>query len=198
MWDDVLPPSAVEARLPCPERRSPSPEPRAAKVTSMPLELRKARSEDFPALQQMLELYQYELSDIWPQDADAQARYGYELERYRQDERFHAHVALEGSQYAGFALVAPAGVTRTEGHWMEQFFVLKRYRRTGTGRALAVHALRSHPGPWEVGQMPANTAAQAFWRTVIDTLTEGDYVEVKVTEGAWQGLVQQFDARASD
>jgi len=158
----------------------------------MALELRKARPEDFPAVQQMLELYQYELSDIWPQDADTEAKYGYNLERHRQGERFHAHVALEGSQYAGFALVAPAVVTRKEGKWMEQFFVLRQYRLAGTGRSLALHTLQSHPGPWEVGQMTANTAAQAFWRTIVGAQTRGDYVEVHVTEGWWQGLVQQF------
>lgn len=98
----------------------------------MPLELRKARPEDFAALQQMLELYQYELSDIWSQDADTEAKFGFDLERYRQGERFHAHVALVGSQYVGFALVAPAIVTRKNGSWMEQFFILKRYRRSGS------------------------------------------------------------------
>jgi predicted acetyltransferase len=163
----------------------------------MPLELRKARPEDFPALQQLLELYQYELSDIWPQEADTEAKYGYNLERHRQDERFHAHVAKDGSQYVGFALVAPAAVTRKDGKWMEQFFVLKQQRRTGTGRALALHTLQSHPGPWEVGQMHANTAAQAFWRQVIGAHTCGDYVEFQVTEGWWQGTVQQFHVRTA-
>ena len=113
----------------------------------MVLELRKAQSRDFPALQQMLELYQYELSDIWPQEADSQAKYGYDLERHRRGERFHAHVALDGHQYVGFALVAPAAVTRKEGSWMEQFFILKHYRRSGAGFALAMHVFRSHPGP---------------------------------------------------
>jgi predicted acetyltransferase len=158
----------------------------------MVLELRKARPHDFPALQQMLELYQYELSDIWPQDADSEAKYGYNLERHKQGERFHAHVALEGAQYVGFALVAPAVVTRKEGNWMEQFFILKRFRRSGAGYALARHVLFNHPGPWEVGQLPANLAAQAFWRHVIDKATSGSYVEVQVTEGWWQGVVQQF------
>ena len=162
----------------------------------MSLELRKANPEDFPALQQLLELYQYDISDIYLQDTDAEAKYGYNLERHRRDERFHAHVALEGSQYIGFALVAPAIVTRKEGSWMEQFFVLKRYRRSGAGRALALHVFQSHPGPWEVGQMPANHAAQAFWRNVIATATAGAFVELQVTEGWWQGVVQQFHARA--
>ncbi len=162
----------------------------------MLLELRRAQPKDFPALQQLLELYQYELSDIWPQEADAEARYGYNLDRFREGERCFAHVALVGSQTVGFALVAPAFVTRKEGHWMEQFFVLKRFRRAGTGEALALHALQSHPGPWEVGQMPANAGAQAFWRRVIGAHTQGNFLEIQVTEGAWQGLVQQFDASA--
>ena len=162
----------------------------------MPLTLRNALPEDFPALQQMLELYQYDLSDIWPQDAETDAKYGYNLERYQHDERFHAHVALDGSQYAGFALVSPGVVTRKEGMWMEQFFVLKRYRRTGIGRALALHSLESHPGPWEVGQMPSNVVAQDFWRKVISERTRGEYVEVQVTEGWWQGQVQQFHVQA--
>lgn len=163
----------------------------------MVLELRKALPHDLPALQQMLELYQYELSDIWPQDADPEAKYGYNLERHKKGERFHAHVAMEGSQYVGFALVAPAVVTRKEGNWMEQFFILKRFRRSGTGYALAKHVLSSHPGLWEVGQMPANFAAQVFWRLVIEKVTSGSYVEVQVTEGWWQGIVQQFNVPAA-
>jgi predicted acetyltransferase len=156
------------------------------------LELRKAQPHDFAAVQQMLELYQYELSDIWPQDADGEARYGYDLERHKQGERFHAHVALVGQQYVGFGLVAPAVVTRSEGCWMEQFFILKRFRRSGVGHALARHVLSSHPGAWEVGQMPSNLAARAFWRNVVAKITSGAYVEVQVTEGWWQGVVQQF------
>lgn len=164
---------------------------------SMVLELRKAESRDFPALQQLLELYQYELSDIWPQEADHEAKYGYNLEPHKQSERFHAHVAMEGSHYVGFALVAPAVVTRKEGNWMEQFFILKRFRRSGAGYALAKHVLLTHPGAWEVGQMPANLAAQAFWRRVIEKVTSGSYVEVQVTEGWWQGVVQQFHVPAA-
>ena len=162
----------------------------------MPLELRKAHANDFPALQQMLELYQYELSDIWAQDTDAEAKFGFALERHRADERFHAYVALEGSQYVGLALVAPAIVTRTEGCWMEQFFVLKRHRRSGAGRALALYVFHSHPGLWEVGQMPANLAAQAFWRKVIAAEIQNGFVELQVTQGWWQGVVQQFDSSA--
>jgi predicted acetyltransferase len=153
---------------------------------------RKAEPADFSAVQQMLEFYQYELSDIWLQDTDADGRYGYDLTRHKKAERSHAYVASIGSQYAGFALVAPAVVTRTEGLWMEQFFIHKRFRRSGIGAALARYVLLCHPGSWEVGQMPANLAAQAFWRKVIHDMTAGKYSEIQVTQGWWQGVVQQF------
>lgn len=163
----------------------------------MPLVCRPADASDFPALQQMLELYQYELSDIWPQEPDHHARYGYDLRRHQEASRFFAHVALEDARYVGFALVAPACVTRTEGSWMEQFFILRRHRRQGAGAALARHTFLSHPGPWEVGQMSANVAAQAFWRRVIGSVTHGRLTEVQVTQDWWQGVVQQFHLAAA-
>jgi len=163
----------------------------------MILTCRLATPDDFPAIQQMLELYQYELSDIWPQETDSACRYGYDLTRHRAGSRSHAYVALIGNAYAGVALVAPAAVTRSEGHWMEQFFVLKAHRRHQVGQRLAGFVFASHPGPWEVGQMFANQAAQAFWRKVIPGFGEQGYVELQVTEGWWQGVVQQFNAKAA-
>jgi predicted acetyltransferase len=50
-----------------------------------------------------------------------------------------------------------------------------------------------HPGLWEIGQMPGNVAATAFWRRVIGEVTGEHFVEQQVTKGWWQGLVQQFE-----
>jgi len=140
----------------------------------------------------MLELYQYELSDIWHQELDSHGEYGFDLSRHQQAQRFFAHVLLVNQNYAGFALLAPAIVTQTNGFWMEQFFVLKKYRRNGNGLALARHVFQSHPGAWEIGQIPGNTAAREFWRRVVARVTGGGFSEVEVTEGWWQGTVQRF------
>ena len=155
-------------------------------------ECRLATPGDFAAVRRMLELYQYDLSDIWDQDLDANGEYGFTLDKHVRAERFFAHVALIEGHYAGVALVAPAIVTQTEGYWMEQFFILKKYRRGGSGLALATHVLSCHPGPWEIGQMPGNVAAKSFWRSLITRLTSGNFSEVEVTEGWWQGTVQRF------
>ena len=65
--------------------------------------------------------------------------------------------------------------------------------RTGAGRGLAKFVLTRHPGPWEVGQMPANHGAQAFRRRVIGEFAQGRYTELIVADGQWQGVVQQCD-----
>jgi predicted acetyltransferase len=153
-----------------------------------------ARAEDRPALQRMLELYQYELSDIWDQDLDAHGEYGYSLDRFWRDDGCHAFVATVSGRYAGFALADGAVKVGDAGHWMDQFFVLKKYRRSGLGAMLARRVFEALPGRWEVGQMPGNVAAQAFWRRVIAERTNGTYAEHTITTGRWQGVVQSFDA----
>lgn len=180
-----------------PRQDLPTAPPTPTSPHAMSLLIHLARDEDFPALEQLLELYQYDLSDIWEQDLDAGGRYGFDLTRHRRATGSRAYIARIGSQYVGFALTAPALVTRTEGVWMEQFFILKRYRRTGAGRALARFVFSCHPGPWELGQMPGNTAARAFWRQVIGEVTGGHFTELEVTEGWWHGTVQQFEVPAS-
>lgn len=158
----------------------------------MPLLLRRALPEDYPALEQLLELYQYDLSDIWHQEMDDKGRYGFDLARHRRGAGSRAYIARQGSQYIGFALTAPAIVTRQDGTWMEQFFIHKQYRRSGAGRQLALFVFQDNPGPWEVGQIPGNDTAYAFWRRVISEVTDGAFSELQVTEGWWRGVVQQF------
>jgi predicted acetyltransferase len=147
----------------------------------------------FP-LHRMLELYQYELSDIWDQELDAHGEYGYALDRYFSGEACHAFVLLHSGRYAGFALVDGAPKVGADGYWMDQFFILKKHRRHGIGALLAARVFAALPGKWEVGQMSANLPAQAFWRHTVGACSGGDYVEHRLTEGWWTGVVQCFES----
>lgn len=157
-----------------------------------PLDVRQAKPADRQPLARMLELYQHDLSDIWEQDLDPRGEYGYELDRFWADPACHPFVALVGGRYAGFALVDRAAKVGDVAYWMDQFFVLKKYRRAGVGRALANEVIGQLPGRWEVGQMTANEGARVFWRRVIGDFTGGDYTEHPLTNGWWQGTVQCF------
>jgi predicted acetyltransferase len=164
-------------------------------MTVLTLDVRLATGADRDPLQRMLELYQYELSDIWDQDLDAAGEYGYALDRYWNASGNYPYVALIDGRYAGFALVDDRVKLSGGQYWMDQFFVLKKYRGRGVGRALAADVIRRHPGAWQIGQMADNHSAQAFWRKTIGGLTEGNFKESTITTGWWQGVVQQFTAR---
>jgi predicted acetyltransferase len=159
--------------------------------------MRKALLEDKLPVYRMLELYQYELSDIWDQDLDPHGEYGYELDRFWRAEGCLALVATVAGRYAGFALVDRSVKVAQSGNWMDQFFVLKKYRGQGLGKKLAYHAFDARPGYWEVGQMTANAPAQAFWRRIIGEYTGGTYAEHTIGSGWWQGVVQAFTVAGS-
>src|SRR4051812_15231552 len=72
---------------------------------------------------------------------------------------------------AGFVMVArPPHADPSVDHRVEDFFVLNRWRRRGVGRAAATRAFRRFPGRWELGWLPANLCAAAFWRSVVEEI----------------------------
>jgi len=161
---------------------------------STPPSIRGALPEDRLPIYRMLELYQYELSDIWDQDLDGHGEFGYALDRYFQSSNCKAFVALVAGKYAGFALADRATKVAADGNWMDQFFVLKKYRRVQVGATLARAVFEALPGYWEVGQMPANLPAQAFWRRTIGEFSDNAHTEHAITAGWWQGIVQAFNS----
>ena len=161
-------------------------------MTLKEIEVRLATTADRLPLFRMLELYQHDLSDIWDQELDVHGEYGYELDSYWRQANCHPFIAMVNGHYAGFALVNGSVKVARSGHWMDQFFVLKKYRRVGLGKAMALGVFSQLPGYWEVGQMTDNKPAQAFWRAVITELTGGAYTEQILTTGWWQGIVQCF------
>jgi predicted acetyltransferase len=156
--------------------------------------VRRATPADRLPLYRMLELYQHDLSDIWDQDLDVHGEFGYALDRYWQKPVCVPHIFTVDEAYAGFALVDDAVKLPGGQYWMDQFFVMKKYRRRGVGGAAAAVVFSAHPGRWQVGEMTANHAAQAFWRRTITACTGGRFTEEVLASGWWQGVVQCFES----
>lgn len=144
-------------------------------------------------LSRLLELYQYDLSDVWPQDVSIHGEYGFAVDRYLRNPLLHAYLFQVDGQYAGFGLVDPDVTFPENQYWMGQLFVMKRYRRMGVASAAARHIFDQLRGRWEVGQMPLNYPAQAFWRRIIGEYTKGHYVEHELHGKRWDGFLQCFD-----
>jgi predicted acetyltransferase len=48
-----------------------------------------------------------------------------------------------------------------------EFFLLRKHRRTGLGRNIALKLFSKLHGVWELVVLPRNTAAARFWRVVL-------------------------------
>jgi predicted acetyltransferase len=109
----------------------------------------------------------------------------------------HAYLVRVAGKLAGFALACRGDAfrnTHEEVWWMEEFFVMRKYRHSGVGERVATQLFERHGGTWEVGEVSTNTGAQAFWRNVIGRYTGGGYEEFQLDDERWRGPVQYFKA----
>ena len=100
---------------------------------------------------------------------------------------------------AGFALVKRTSDTPSTFD-MGEFFIGRQYRRLGFGKRVATTLFDNFGGFWEVREMPTNSPAQAFWRTVIADYTGGAFTETREAFAVYNGrefIVQRFLSRAA-
>ena len=130
----------------------------------MAFELLEAMEGDRPVLRRLLELYRYDFSEFDGADVGAHGEFGYRyLDHYWTDESCQPFLFKADGAWAGFALVRVGDPSD-----MAEFFVLRKYRRTGVGRRAAADVLRRFPGRWTVRQQLTNPAATAFWRAALE------------------------------
>ena len=121
---------------------------------------------DSGTLANLLQLYQYDFSEIEPSDVATDGRF-HQLDDVAFQHGYLIHV--DGA-LAGFALVnrEPSRVVGGEAvWWMAEFFILRRFRRASIGARAAHLVIDAHPGTWEITQTPRNAIARSFWQKVL-------------------------------
>jgi predicted acetyltransferase len=149
---------------------------------------------DEPVLSNLLELYLHDLSELFPIEVGANARFGYyPLAPYWQEpERRSAYLIRAGSRLAGFALVRRGSPLTDDPNDLDvvEFFVLRRHRRAGVGRRAAFLLWNKMPGHWIVRVAGNNHRGLAFWRAIIRDYTRSALSErvMQLPERAWHVL----------
>jgi predicted acetyltransferase len=160
------------------------------------VEVVSAPRDQESVLANLLELYAYDLSEVFNLYLRPDGRYGYEpLPLYWQEEsRFPFLVKVDG-YLAGLALISRGSLISGDSNiWdMAEFFVLRRYRRMGVGAAAAQEIWRRFPGSWEVRVLETNQPAQMFWQATIRAFTGVLTEPVRVEHGGKQRLLFAFD-----
>ena len=135
------------------------------------------RSYD-PILRNLLEHYCHDMAEWFLFDANEDGNYAYSTDKL-WDADVHVYLAYAGRIPIGFALVGSAEIYTDEprGKDLDEFFVVRRHRRSGLGRALATHAWDAYRGPWLVRVYQGNLPALPFWRRAIGAYTGGQFRE---------------------
>lgn len=127
--------------------------------------VRPATGADRPVIANLVQLYLYDMTEFqpFPIGRDGRFDYGF-LDRFWQ----HPYLLFAGDDLAGFALIVDQSpITAADRYFMAEFFVMKAYRGQGFGRATVAEIFRRHPGAWQIGVLPSNTAALAFWTRIL-------------------------------
>ena len=144
----------------------------------MQIELAGATLGDRPVLENLLNLYAHDFSEILGNAPGPDGRYVYEhLDSFLQDaDRFPFFIRTDGL-LAGFALVSRGSAISGDPQvWdMTEFFVVRGLRRRGLGGAAASAAFRRFPGAWEVRVMDRNPGAVPFWTRAVSLHTDGRF-----------------------
>ncbi len=86
-----------------------------------------------------------------------------------------------GGELAGFAAVA---LDKPE-YCMQEFFILRKFRRQGVGQAVAHRLFDQFAGKWRVGLFIANTPALHFWPSAIQQYIGAERLQVDECDSPW-------------
>lgn len=162
----------------------------------MNIQLQIPSRSDRNLVRHLMELYQYDFSEFDGQDLDEHGCFGYGDLDYFWFEPTHAvFLVTVDEKLAGFVLIDNEVVVTGNERSVTEFFIMRKYRRQGVGKQVAIEVFRRLPAKWEVRVIEQNSPAQDFWRGVIAEYTQDKFQEKRLDDDEWQGHVFSFDNR---
>jgi len=159
----------------------------------MDINIQKAIIQDKSILRNLLELCHHDYSEFNPKDVNEHGLFGYKyLDHYWIESGRYPFLVRVSGKLAGFVLVRDIDFFDNKvTHTVAEFFILRKFRRQGTGQKVAHRIFDMFPGRWRVEQEDVNLPAQAFWRKVIFRYTKGQFKEME--DKNWKGPIQEFN-----
>jgi predicted acetyltransferase len=154
------------------------------------------------ALENLMQLYSHDFSEHWAGrkegDLNELGRFAdYPLDAYWSEPTHIPLLIRVNEKLAGFALLNRVShAERPVDRNMAEFFIARKYRRSGIG-SLAAHQIFSrYPGRWETAIARRNAAALVFWRrAIVRHPLVVDVEEFDIATPAWNGPVISFRVR---
>ncbi|MBO9688921.1 MAG: GNAT family N-acetyltransferase [Mitsuaria chitosanitabida] len=139
------------------------------------LTLSRATPDDLPRIENLMQFYNYDLSEWTPVPFAPEGRYQLRPKApYWAQPDVHPFMIQVDGDLAGFAVVDAECEHPDSDHNMGYFFLARGYRGHGLAARAAGEVLSRFPGRWEVYHLMANTPALQFWPGVIRAHATGD------------------------
>ncbi len=160
-------------------------------IAKMDFKIKKAAAEDRQVLDNLMQYYVYDFSEFLDFHVNQSGRFGdYPLDNYWLKKTHFPYLLEVNGSYAGFALVNFKESEDKAYFTIAEFFIMKKYRKNGFGKAAAYQIFNRFRGEWEILQVEKNIPAQAFWRKVVGEYTNGGYTERTNENGS---KIQEFN-----
>jgi len=166
---------------------------------SAQITLEPAGPERRGTLDALFQLYTHDFGDYWAGTDRGELGedgrfpdYPY-LDSYWAEPRREPYLIRVDGHLAGFVLIndhSHSGLLLDFA--VAEFFVVRKHRLGGVGRAAARAAIAGRAGQWELAIARRNVSAHAFWRGVATELASGPVEELDLTEDRWNGAVLRF------
>src|SRR4051812_47331669 len=115
--------------------------------------LLKASDEHKIVIQNLMQYYIYDFSEYIKYDVEDNglfAPYPNLMDYWKRDNSKFPYVVKMNDNYVGFVLVKLNNSIDRNYFSIAEFFILKKYRREGIGKAVATEVFNLHRGYWEV------------------------------------------------
>jgi predicted acetyltransferase len=160
-------------------------------------EIRRVDRSQEVVLRNLLEHYCHDMAQWFLLDANEDGNYAYPAEKVWNPE-VDVYLAYVGRIPIGFALVGSAEpfVGERGVKDLDEFFVVRRQRRSGIGQAFATHVWDLYPGKWLVRVYEGNLPALPFWRRAISKYVGSEFREEhrRVSDRAWSYVTFESSA----
>ncbi len=156
----------------------------------MQIELHPVTVADRPNLAELAQLYLRDVSRHEPLALDDHGSFASDLLGCVDEPGGFGFLIVADGETVGFIIghgrsrLTHSGTVRA----VEALFVRRDLRRAGIGSQAAALLFNAHSGRWELSASGRNIPAQAFYRSVAQRYTHGDYHEIWLT-GSWRGAV---------
>jgi predicted acetyltransferase len=146
----------------------------------MKIELTTVQRDEKEILRNLMEKYDYELSQYGGDDVNKLGLYGFDyLDNYwQEDAKRHAFFIKVDRKLAGFAMIISDYFyldDKNTDFVMSDFFVMYKYRNSGVGKYAAKYIFDMFRGTWQLNTIEKNIVSVNFWKKVIGDYTGGKY-----------------------